>query len=265
MQIGAQIYTANERTQTLEGFADALANIAQIGYKSVQISGTCAYEPEWLRDRLQENQLTCVLTHIDPMRIVNETETVVKDHAVFGCRHIGIGGLPVPMRGTLEGYEEFRRTFLPAALKLRDLGAKLQYHNHWFEFDKLEGKDVIERILEDFPEDSIDFTLDLGWTAFAGADVVALIDTLKGRLSRIHLKDYADMPEDGSITTRAYLRPIYEGKLPYDDYIKALHNAGCEYALVEQDYLYGEDPFDCLKRSYDHILTRPQVSSYFSE
>lgn len=79
------------------------------------------------------------------------------------------------------------------------------------------------------------------------------------------IADFLMVPLLGSITTRAYLRPIYEGKLPYDDYIKALHNAGCEYALVEQDYLYGEDPFDCLKRSYDHILTRPQVSPYFSE
>ena len=167
MQIGAQIYTANERTQTLEGFAHALKEIAKIGYKAVQISGTCPYEPQWLRDQLQENDLACVLTHIDPMRIVNETETVVKEHAIFGCQNIGIGGMPGPMRDTLEGYEEFRRTFLPAALRLRDLGAKLHYHNHWFEFDKLDGKDVIERILEDFPEDSIDFTLDLGWAAFA--------------------------------------------------------------------------------------------------
>ena len=190
------------------------------------------------------------------MRIVNETETVVKEHSVFGCRNIGIGGLPANMRDSLEGYEEFRRIFLPAALKLRDLGAKLQYHNHWFEFDKLEGKDVLQRILEDFPEDSIDFTLDLGWAAFAGADVLELIDTLKGRLSRIHLKDYADMPEDGSITTRAYLRPIYEGKLPYDAYICALQKAGCEYALVEQDYNYGEDPFDCLRRSYENVIKR---------
>ena len=26
-----------------------------------------------------------------------------------------------------------------------------------------------------------------------------------------------------------------------------------QYLLVEQDDCYGEDPFDCLRRSYDHI------------
>lgn len=256
MEIGAQTYSVHERTQTLDGLADALTQIAQIGYRSVQISGTCPYEPEWLRDHLQENQLTCVLTHINPQRLAEDTENVVREHAIFGCKNIGIGALPQPMQGSLEGYEEFRRIYLPVALKLRDLGVKLHYHNHWFEFDKLEGKDLLQRILEDFPADSIDFTLDLGWADFAGADVLQLIDTLKGRLSRVHLKDYADKPEDGSITTIAYLRPIFEGKLPYEIFIPALKKAGCEYALVEQDYSYGEDPFDCLRRSYQHIFDR---------
>lgn len=256
MQIGAQLYSAHKRLTTLEDFDAGLAKVAQIGYRSVQVSGTCPYEPEWLRDALQKYDLTCAITHIAPARILEETEKVVAQHAVFGCKHIGIGGMPNDMRGSLEGYEEFRRQFLPVALKMRDLGAKLQYHNHWFEFTKLDGKDVIERILEDFPEDAIDFTLDLGWAAFAGKDVLALIDMLKGRLSRVHLKDYADKPADGSITTAAYLRPIYEGKLDYDAYIHALADAGTAYMLVEQDYCYDEDEFACLQRSYVNVTSR---------
>ncbi len=256
MQIGAQLYTVHEHTKTLEDFASTLKKVADIGYKSVQVSGTCAYEPEWLRDELAKNDLKCVITHINPARIVNETEEVVRQHAIFGCKHIGIGGMPNDMRGSLEGYQEFKKIYLPAALKMRDLGAKLMYHNHWFEFDKLDGKDVIERILEDFPEDSIDFTLDLGWAAFAGKDVLELIKMLDGRLSRIHLKDFADKPEDGSIDTVAYLRPIYEGKLPYDDYINALSKTNCEYMLVEQDYSYDECAFDCLRRSYENVTKR---------
>ena len=33
----------------------------------------------------------------------------------------------------------------------------------------------------------------------------------------------------------------------------AAEEAGTEYMLVEQDDCYGEDPFDCLKRSYDYL------------
>ncbi len=256
MQIGAQLYTVHNRIKTLEDFSAALKKVADIGYRSVQVSGTCPYEPEWLRDELAKNNLVCAMTHIAQKRIIEETEDVVKQHAVFGCKHIGIGGMPIEMRGSVEGYQEFKKTYLPAAEKIRDLGAKFLYHNHSFEFEKLDGKDVIERILEDFPEDSIDFTLDLGWAADAGKDVVALIDMLKGRLSRIHLKDFADKPEDGSIDTSVYLRPIFEGKLPYEDYINALSKVGCEYMLVEQDYCYDEDEFECLRRSYENVTKR---------
>jgi len=183
MQIGAQLYSAHKRLQTLEDFDAGLKKVAEIGYRTVQVSGTCPYEPEWLRDTLQKHNLTCCITHINPERIVNETEKVVAEHKIFGCTHIGIGGMPGPMRKTIEGYEAFRDQFLPAAQKIRDLGAKLHYHNHWFEFNELEGKQIIQRILEDFPADVLDFTLDLGWAAYGGADVLALIRQMEGRLS----------------------------------------------------------------------------------
>ena len=260
MKIGAQLYTVHDFTKTLDDLSLSLKKVADIGYKTVQVSGTCPFDPVWMRDELQKNGLECVITHVAPAKIAENLAQVVRDHAIFGCTHIGIGGMPSDMRGSLEGYERFVKTWVPIAEQIRDLGAKLHYHNHEWEFVDLEGKHLIDRIFEDFPEDSIDFTLDLGWAGFAGQDVVALIHKLKGRLSHIHLKDIADMPADGSITTRAYLRPIYEGKLDYDSYIKALAEVGTEHMLVEQDNSYTEDPFDCLRRSYENVTKRfPEV------
>ena len=43
MKIGAQLYTLHTLTQTLDGFSDALKRVADIGYTSVQVSGTCDY------------------------------------------------------------------------------------------------------------------------------------------------------------------------------------------------------------------------------
>lgn len=45
MEIGAQLYTVREHTKTLEDFSRTLEKIAAIGYRNVQVSGTCAYEP----------------------------------------------------------------------------------------------------------------------------------------------------------------------------------------------------------------------------
>lgn len=256
MQIGAQLYTVREHLKTLEDFDNSLGRVAAMGYPAVQVSGSCPYDPVWLRDALAKHNLVCPITHIDPQKIMDDPLQVVKDHQVFGCTHIGIGGMPGEMRGSLEGYEQFRKTFLPIAQVFRDNGAKLMYHNHWFEFDKLDGKDVIQRILEDFPEDSLDFTLDLGWASFADQDVVNLINTLKGRLSCVHLKDYLDLTEEYSFAFHVYMRPIFEGKLDYTAYINALKSAGTQYALVETDDCYGEDPFASLEASYRNVIAR---------
>lgn len=256
MQIGAQLYSAHNRTKTLEGFAETLEKVAKIGYRSVQVSGTCPYEPEWLRDELQKNGLVCAMTHIAPAKILEDPLKVVQEHAVFGCKHIGIGSLG-SYGFTNEGYEAFKKDFIPIAKKIRDAGAKFLYHNHFQEFQgDFAEHNMIDRILEDFPADAVDFTLDLGWAGFAQQDVVALIEKLAGRLSRIHLKDFLDEFPAGIEGSRAYLRPIYEGKLPYDEYIKALAKAGTEYMLVEQDSCYNEDEFECLRRSYVNVTSR---------
>ena len=257
MKLGAQLYSVRQFTQTYDDLNDTFAKIKQIGYDVVQVSGTCAFEPEWMRDTLAKHDLKCVLTHTNMQRLIDDPVAVVKEHKIYGCSNIGIGAMPMDMRETMEGYERFRDTFLPVAKVLRDTGAKFMYHNHWFEFTRLDGKHVFERMLEDFPEDSVDFILDIGWADYAGEDVVKLIQMLKGRLNCVHLKDYrALVPEDGETTLPVRLCPIYEGVVDYDKAIRALYDAGTEYALVEQDLCFGEDEFECLKRSYNSVVSR---------
>ncbi len=256
MKIGAQMYTVNKHVNTLEGIDASFKKVKEIGYDIVQLSGMCEFDPNWMKDELAKYDLKAVITHIAPQKMMEDVDKVIADHKIFGCTHIGMGGMPVDMRGSIEGYEKYRDTFVPIAKRMQEQGATLMYHNHWFEFDDIYGKNLLERMAEDFPEGSIGFTLDCGWAAYAGQDVVELIGKLSGKLSCIHLKDFADKPEDGSITTQAYLRPIFEGKLDYDAYLKALEAAGTEYAIVEQDWCYGEDEFECLRRSFVNVTSR---------
>ena len=53
MIIGAQLYTLRDYCKNLDDFSETLKKVADIGYTSVQVSGTCAYEAEWLRDELK--------------------------------------------------------------------------------------------------------------------------------------------------------------------------------------------------------------------
>ena len=44
MELGAQLYTVRAFTQTLADFAETLKKVADIGYRTVQVSGTCAFD-----------------------------------------------------------------------------------------------------------------------------------------------------------------------------------------------------------------------------
>ena len=47
---------------------------------------------------------------------------------------------------------------------------------------------------------------------------------------------------------------VGEGNLPFGKILKLLQRLGTtRYLLVEQDNCYGENPFDCLSRSYSNL------------
>ena len=46
---------------------------------------------------------------------------------------------------------------------------------------------------------------------------------------------------------------IGDGNMNYPEILKACEDAHVEYTFVEQDNCYGEDPFACLRRSYDYL------------
>jgi sugar phosphate isomerase/epimerase len=54
MEIGAQLFTLRDYCKTLPDFAETLTKVADIGYKTVQVSGVCPYEPEWLAEQLKK-------------------------------------------------------------------------------------------------------------------------------------------------------------------------------------------------------------------
>lgn len=111
MRIGAQMYTVRDSCQTLEGFAESLRRIADIGYRIVQVSGTCPFEGAWLKEQLDRNGLTCVLTHTPVPRLTGELEQVIADHDTFGCGYIGLGWYPFDREKDPDCYAHFLETY----------------------------------------------------------------------------------------------------------------------------------------------------------
>ena len=154
MEIGAQFYTVRQTCQNLTDFAETLKKVADIGYRTVQISGTCPYPAEWLKENLEKNGLRCVLTHNSVQRLTEELDQAIADHNVFGCDHIGLGWWAFDPEKNMS-FDQWMEIFPPVAKKIAESGKLFMYHNHDQEFKKYEGKLIIERLAEALPPEEM--------------------------------------------------------------------------------------------------------------
>ena len=237
MEIGAQLYTLRNQCQDLEGLSESLKKVADMGYQYIQLSGVCPYDPDWMKAQLEKNGLRCVLTHSPMDRMMEAPEAVAAEHSIFGCNRIGIGYYPL----LDEGLEIFLNKVTPLSRKFRSLGKYLMYHNHDHEFSRLDGKTYMDHILERTSAEDLGITLDTYWVQAGGADPVQWLHRVEGRSPVIHMKDMG---------YQRRICPIGEGNMNYESILHAAEDTHVKYALVELDDCYGEDPFDCLKRSY---------------
>ncbi len=244
MEIGVQFYTLRDYCKDTDSFAETLKRVADIGYKNIQVSGTCGYDAKWLKEQLDKNGLKCVLTHIPTDRLENDIENVIKEHNIFGTDCIGLSWYEFGADVFEERMENFVKTYKPVGKAIRDGGKYFMYHNHDQEFQKFGNKTVFDMLAEKFSADELGFTLDTFWVQAGGGDPAQWLEKLKGRVPCIHLKDYAYGKK---------MSVIGEGNINFDRIFEKAELAGTKYMLVEQDDCNGEDPFDCIKRSYDAL------------
>lgn len=249
VEIGAQLYTIRDFTQNPKDFRRSMKKISEIGYKTVQISGAGAsVTAPVAREICDEFGLSIVLTHNDVNRILHDTEALIRDHEIMGCKYIGLGSMPKKYEDP-EWIGYFAEDFREPVRMIRDAGMKFMYHNHNLDFVRANGKYLLDYLLDSFGPDELGVTLDTYWLQAAGVDTVEWIEKLSDRIPCVHLKDY-------SVNRNHEVKwdVVMEGNMNFPRILAALDKTCCEYALVEQDSCE-ESPFVCLKRSFDHLMS----------
>jgi len=100
-------------------------------------------------------------------------------------------------------------------------GIALAHHNHHFEFRRVGGQIALLFMAE---HSTADFALDTYWTQRAGGDILALLETLKGRVPLLHLRDCLGKKDC----------EIGRGSIGFRDVLRAAETAGVQYGMIEQ-------------------------------
>ena len=227
MKLGAQFYTLREKNKTPEGLYNSFKTVKEIGYQVVQMSAICQIEAERLKSFSDEFELPITVTHSAYDRIVNDTDTLIKEHITYGCPVIGIGSMPNEFRGSIEGARKFLEIMKDPMKKIEAAGLKFAYHNHAFEFDDLGGVCSYDLLMEEAP--TLNFILDTYWFKYADRSYLDYIKLMGNeRLTNVHFKDMKEEPK-GAIC------PCGEGTIDFAPVVKLCNELNIPYALVEQD------------------------------
>lgn len=250
-KLAAQLYTVRDHLKTDEDFAQSMKKIADIGYRYVQISGIGDISWPKMKEALDANGLKCVITHVKLEDILEDPETVIANHKLLNCDIIGIGGGGAYIaKGemTTDKYDIYIEKLIQAGELISEAGLKFAYHNHHFEFRRLEnGQLGFDYMLEKIPAKLMGLTVDLYWLQFGGVAVLEWLDRYADRIHCVHLKDYRINDE----TTPEYAEVGY-GNMNWNAIMENLEKNNLDILAVEQDTTPG-DPFDSLKMSYDYL------------
>lgn len=243
MQLGAQLYTL--RDQMSADPAATLARVAEIGYQHIQVSGF-SYDASELKSLCDELGLQIQLTHTPPERILNDTQAVIADHKTMNCPYVGLGGMPHQYR-CAGGAKSFIEEFTPAMQAFADAGLKFQYHNHSFEFERVGSMTIFDELIALSDPALLGFILDTYWVQHGGLDVPALIRRMAGRIDVCHLKDMT------IVNNEQRYAPVGYGNMNWPPILAAFAEIGTQFAFVEQDECYGEDPLCELEKSFSSL------------
>ena len=247
--LGAQLYTVREYTTTPADIETTFRRVAEIGYQSAQASGMGPIDAAELARISRETGVAVAVTHTSPDRLFNDLDAVMKEHETYGCRIVGMGGLPNEMRDTSEHLYEAIERLDVLSRRLHENGFTFGYHNHTWEFAKLDGKAILQHMLERTDPAAFKLILDAYWVHHAGVDPVKFIERYADRLCVLHLKDMAAV---SSMSNDVEFAEIGYGKMDYPAIVEAGKRAGCKWYMVEQD-VCKRDPFESLQMSYEYI------------
>jgi sugar phosphate isomerase/epimerase len=171
---------------------------------------------------------------------------VLETAATFECRRIIWHGWPRDENyGSVDGIKRLAERYNQANEVARANGLSFGLHNHWWEFEIVEGRYPYQVLLEHL-EPTIFFEVDTYWVKTAGGDPVKVVAELGRRAPLLHIKDGPAVKDEPIVA-------VGQGVMDFEAIAQAA-NGATEWLIVELDAC-ATDMLEAVEKSY-HYLTQ---------
>jgi len=174
-------------------------------------------------------------------------QSAIADAKAVGQKYMVVPYLADTDRKTIDDYKVICEHLNRAGEACNKEGIRFGYHNHAFEFEKVEGQTPIDVMLAELDPKLVGWEMDIYWVIRAGADPLEYFDRFPGRFEQWHVKDMdkADQDKNADVGT---------GSIDYKPIFAQAEKAGMEHWYVEQES-YPGDPMDSVGASAQFLKT----------
>jgi sugar phosphate isomerase/epimerase len=242
-KIGLQLYTV--RRQLERNFDETLKQVAALGVKEVEFAGYFGQNPARIKTLLKSLKLAAPSAHISTETLRSGLAKALEDARVIGHKYLVLGHLPESERKSLDDYKEMIELINKAGEECRRAGVQFAYHNHDFEFIKIEDKIPYDLILAETDAQKVRMELDLYWISKAGVDPIPYLEKHPGRFPLVHVKDMDDTP-------KKFFTEVGHGTIDFKKIFSKAAVAGIRHYFIEQDETPAA-PLESVKTSLKYL------------
>lgn len=265
-KIALQLYSV--RGDLEKDFYGTIRAVKEIGYAGVEFAGLYGEDPVKVKAFCEELGIVPLSAHVPFQAFVADMDGTIAQYKALGVQYVAIPYLTEDLRPGQPGFRTVIDGMKVIGAKLKEAGIVQQYHNHDFEFVKLDGEYALDILYKELGPELLQTQLDTCWVNVGGENPADYIRKYAGRTPTVHLKDFLGEKSENMYgliglkgsegkadDNKFQLRHLGSGKQDFPAIVKAADEGGAQWYIVEQDEPnVGMTPMECAKASYEYLI-----------
>ena len=257
--IAIQLYSVRDDME--KDFAGTIRKMKELGYDGVEFAGLFGKTAKEVKAICEEVGIVPLSAHVTFADMFKNPD-LLKVYAEIGCKYVVIPHFSLDKEKIGELVDGAKML----GQKAKSLGMKLCYHNHDFEFQKVNGEYLLDILYREVPADLLEAEIDTCWVNVGGENPADYVRKYSGRTNILHLKDFAGKKSDNMYALIGVdddkqneskdfeFRPVGYGVQDFDEILKAAEESGTKWVVVEQDEpSLHKSPIECAKLSIEYL------------
>jgi len=249
-----------------DNYADILKEIAAMGYTAVEAA---SYDgdngliygdtPEVFKQKVEAAGMKVLSAHVSRGLSREELDSgdltaalAWWDKCIEVHKKAGMEYIVTPWIGlqeTLKDLQVYCDYLNEVGRRCKAAGIKYGYHNHAYEFEKVEDQVMYDYMLQHTDPELVFFQMDVYWAVIGKASPVDYFKRYPGRFKMLHIKDEWEVGQSGMVG--------------FDAIFKNAELAGLENFVVEIERYSYEDIRKSFVESADYLLNAPFVKATY--